>query len=265
MHERGVIGHVFFMLGALSLAFLLVPILMIFPLSIEPGSFLRFPPSGFGLRWYEAYLTGGSWIDSTLLSLQIALCASILATVLGTAAAIGIERHRVPGRRIIGALLLSPMLLPNIVTAVSIYGVYSALGLVGTRLGIVLAHTVLGLPFVMLNVGSALRAVPHALDEAAMTLGAHPATTLLLVVLPLVWRGVVAGAVFAFVISFDEVVIAMFLSSPTTMTLPKRMLDGIFFDLTPMLAAISALIVLFNVSLACVGLSLARARRVGAV
>jgi ABC-type spermidine/putrescine transport system permease subunit II len=265
MHERGVIGTAFCTLGALALAFLLVPILMIFPLSIEPGSFLRFPPSGFGLKWYEAYLTSGSWIDSTILSLQIALCASMLATVLGTAAAIGIERNRVPGRRILGALLLSPMLLPNIVTAVAIYRLYSALGLVGTRLGIVLAHTVLGLPFVMLNVGSALRGVPHALDEAAMTLGAHPVTALLLVVLPLVWRGVVAGAVFAFVISFDEVVIAMFLSSPATTTLPKRMLDGIFFDLTPMLAAISALIILFNVSLACVGLSFARARPVGAV
>jgi putative spermidine/putrescine transport system permease protein len=113
----------------------------------------------------------------------------------------------------------------------------------------------------MLNVASALRAVPRSFDEASMSLGANPVATLFLVTLPLIWRGVAAGAVFAFIISFDEVVIAMFLSSPTVSTLPKRMLDGIFFDLTPLLAAISALLVLFNVALALAGLSLARASR----
>lgn len=261
MHELGLIGWLLSTIGALALAFLLIPIIMIFPLSVDPSSFLRFPPTGFSLRWYVEYLSSAKWIDSTLLSLEIGVGASALATVLGAAAAIGIGRGRVPGRQIAGLALVSPILLPNIVTAVAIYGIYSTFGLVGTKLGIILAHTVLGLPFVMLNVGSALRAVPRAFDEASMSLGANPVASLFLVTLPLIWRGVAAGAVFAFVISFDEVVIAMFLSSPTVSTLPKRMLDGIFFDLTPMLAAISAMLVLFNVALVLVGLSLARAGR----
>ncbi|MFI4986652.1 MAG: ABC transporter permease [Alphaproteobacteria bacterium] len=261
MREIGGAGVLLVAVGLLALAFLLVPILMIFPLSIDPGPMLRFPPTGFTLTWYAQYLSDDRWIASTLLSLRIALSASVLATVLGTAAAMGFARGRVVGARAAALALLSPIVLPSIVTAVAIYGIYSALGLVGTTLGIILAHTVLGVPFVLLNVGAALRAVPRAYDEAAASLGAAPVTALLIVTLPLVWRGVAAGAVFAFVTSFDEVVIAMFLSSATAATLPKRMLDGIFYDLTPVLAAISAILVLFNVALALIGLSLMRTDR----
>ena len=132
------------------------------------------------------------------------------------------------------------------------------------KLALVLAHSVLGIPFVMLNVASALRGVPAELDDAAMSLAASPLATLFGVTLPLIWRGILAGAIFAFVVSFDEVVIAMFLSSSTTATLPKRMLDGIFYDLTPVLAAVSALLVIFNIVLALIGLSLAGRRRAAA-
>ena len=263
MAQAGRLGWVMAALAVLALAFLTVPILMVFPLSVDPSSFLRFPPTGFSLRWYEAFLTNRDWLDATWVSVQVALGASVVATLLGTAAAIGLTRDGVPGRALVSLALVSPMLLPAIVAAVAIYGIYTTFGLVGTKTGLVIAHAVLGLPFVILNVQAALKGLPRGLEEASMSLGAHPVHTLFLVTLPLAWRGVAAGWVFSFVISFDEVVIAMFLSSPSMTTLPKKMLDGVFFELTPMLAAISALLVIFNVALALAGLALSR-RRVAA-
>jgi putative spermidine/putrescine transport system permease protein len=261
MGQAGRLGWVMGAIAALALAFLTVPILMIFPLSVDPSSFLRFPPTGFSLRWYEAFLTNQDWLAATWVSVQVALGASAIATALGTAAAIGLSREGVPGRAILSLALVTPMLLPAIVVAVAIYGIFMSFGLVGTRMGLVIAHAVLGLPFVVLNVQAALKGLPRGLEEASMSLGAHPVGTLLLVTLPLAWRGVAAGWVFSFVISFDEVVIAMFLSSPSMTTLPKKMLDGVFFELTPMLAAISALLVIFNVLLALSGMAFARGKQ----
>lgn len=260
MGQAGHLGWVMGVLAALALAFLTVPILMIFPLSVDPSSFLRFPPTGFSLKWYQAFLTNQDWLDATWVSVQVALGASVIATGLGTAAAIGLSRSALPGRAILSLALVSPMLLPAIVAAVAIYGIYTSLGLVGTKTGLAIAHAVLGLPFVVLNVQAALKGLPRGLEEASMSLGAHPVSTLFLVTLPLAWRGVAAGWVFSFVISFDEVVIAMFLTSPSMTTLPKKMLDGVFFELTPMLAAISALLVIFNVVLALAGLALSRGK-----
>jgi ABC-type spermidine/putrescine transport system permease subunit II len=260
MGQAGRLGWIMGAIAALALAFLTLPIVMIFPLSVDPSSFLRFPPTGFSLKWYQAFLTNQDWLDATWVSVRVALGASVIATTLGTAAAIGLSREAVPGRAILSLALVTPMLLPAIVAAVAIYGIFTSLGLVGTQTGLVIAHAVLGLPFVVLNVQAALRGLPRGLEEASMSLGAHPVSTLLLVTLPLAWRGVAAGWVFSFVISFDEVVIAMFLSSPSMTTLPKKMLDGVFFELTPMLAAISALLVIFNVVLALAGLALSRGK-----
>jgi ABC-type spermidine/putrescine transport system permease subunit II len=256
LREHGGVHQLMRAVALASLLFLTAPIVMLFPLSIEPGSTLRFPPTGFSLRWYAEYFSNIAWINSTVLSFEIAVYASLLATFLGTAAAIGVGRGRVPGQWAVRIVLISPMLLPTIVVAVAIYGVYSSLGLVGSKLGIAMAHGVLGIPFVMLNVGSALRGVPKDYDEAALSLGANRFHAIWLVVLPLVWRGIAAGAVFTFVISFDEVVIAKFLSSATEPTLPKRMLDGVFYDLTPLLASVSVMLVVINMLLVIIGLRL---------
>jgi putative spermidine/putrescine transport system permease protein len=248
-------------LAIVGFAFLATPILMVFPLSVDPSPTLRFPPSGFSLRWYEAYFSSEPWMSSTVLSLQVAAGATCVASVVGTLAAIGLIRGGFPGRRALGMLLISPLLLPTVVVAIAIYRVYAAMRLVGTPLGLISAHAVLGVPFVVLNVAAALRAVPPSYEEAALSLGATPLTVLREITLPLAWRGVIAGAVFAFVVSFDEVVIAMFMSGTTAITLPKRMLDGIFFELSPTVAAVSALLVIANVALATTGLALAHARR----
>jgi ABC-type spermidine/putrescine transport system permease subunit II len=259
--ERGALPNLMVLVGVLGMIFLVVPILVIFPLSIDTSPMLRFPPRGFTLRWYEEYLTSEGWLDATFLSLRIAFLASLIATLAGTLAAIGMNRTRVPGNKVLSVVLITPILLPLVVVAIAVYNVYAALGLIGTEIGIALAHSVLAIPFVLLNVNAALQAVPRSYEEAALSLGATPLAAVRIVTVPLIWRGVAAGAVFAFVISFDEVVIAMFLSSVSTSTLPKKMLDGIFFDLSPVLAAISSILVLFNIALAVLGLALANAAK----
>lgn len=260
-HKHGVLPLLMTVVGVFGMIFLMLPILVIFPLSIDTSPMLRFPPQGFTLHWYEEFLTSESWLDATFVSLRVAFVASLIATLAGTLAAIGMHRARVPGHQVISIVLIMPVLLPLVVVAIAIYNLYAALNLVGTELGIALAHSVLAIPFVLLNVNAALQAVPRSYEEAALSLGAAPLVAVWIVTLPLIWRGVAAGAVFAFVISFDEVVIAMFLSSVSTSTLPKKMLDGIFFDLSPVLAAISGLMVLFNIALAILGMTFAKAAK----
>jgi ABC-type spermidine/putrescine transport system permease subunit II len=172
------------------------------------------------------------------------------------------SRGHIRGAAAWSFLLISPMLVPHIVLAVAMYSVFSSLGLAGSKIGLALAHGVLGLPFVILNVAASLRDLPKDTENAAMSLGARPVAVLLEITVPLIWRGILAGAIFAFVVSFDEVVISMFLSSSSSPTLPKRMLDGIFFDLSPILAAVSASLVVFNVALASMAVLLTRASAV---
>lgn len=262
MHSNFV-DRTMFMLASFGLLFLAMPILMIFPLSLDPRDIISFPPNGLSLKWYAQYLTSQPWIRSTLLSLGIAVGASLIATIAGTLAAIGLVLGKFPFKRAVSVLLISPLLLPVVVVAIAVYGVYAAFGLVGSPAALAIAHAVLGLPFVIINVASALTTVPKSLDEAAQSLGATPPVVILTVILPLIWRGVTAGAVFAFAISFDEVVIALFISGDTAITLPRRMFDGIFYELSPIIAAVSGCLVVFNTALAVIGISLSGRRRLG--
>ena len=258
--EHGRIGLALRLVAALGFIYLMVPILMMFPLSVEPGSVLRFPPSGISFNWYVAYLSSPLWLASTLLSFRVAIGATIVSTTVGTLAAIGLTRSSAGLRSFCQLLLMSPVFLPTIVVAIAIYGMFASLRLVGTPAGLIVAHAVLTVPFVVLNVSNALASVPRDYEEAAMSLGAGPIGTFVRVTLPLIWRGVAAGGVFAFLVSFDEVVIAMFLSGTQAVTLPKRMLDGIFYEMSPILSAISVLLVLMNVALVTLGVFLARPR-----
>lgn len=258
--EHGWISILFRAIAVLGFFCLILPVLMVFPLSVEPGLILRFPPQGFSLRWFSEYFANAAWIDSTLLSFRVAFGASVMATIAGTLAAVGLAKSSTPVRDVYHALLMSPILLPTIVVAIAIYGVYASLQLVGTPLGLMAAHAVLTLPFVVLNVSIAIAAVPRSMEEAAYSLGANPIQAFFRVTVPLISRGIVAGAIFAFLVSFDEIVIAMFLSGSQAVTLPKRMLDGLFYEITPMLAAVSVLLVIVNVVLVLVGLALMRKR-----
>jgi putative spermidine/putrescine transport system permease protein len=258
--EHGWVGLALRALAALGLAYLMLPILMMFPLSVEPGSVLRFPPSGISFHWYAAYLSSPLWLASTVLSFKVAIGAATISTALGTLAAVGLARSGGRVRSACQLVLMSPIFLPTIVVAIAIYGVFASLRLVGNPYGLIVAHAVLTLPFVILNVSTAVTALPRDFEEAAMSLGAGPVAAFMRITVPLVWRGIAAGGVFAFLVSFDEVVIAMFLSGTQAVTLPKRMLDGIFYEMTPILSAISVLLVLLNVVLVTLGMLLARPR-----
>jgi putative spermidine/putrescine transport system permease protein len=231
------------------LLFLLLPIFVIVPISFSSAKFLTFPPPGWSLQWYVKYFTSPAWIGATWLSLKVAVLTMVLATVLGTLAALGLTRGRFPGRGAVYGVALAPMIIPVIITAIGIYFLFSRYRLTGTLAGLALAHTVLAIPVVVVIVAATLHGVDRNLEFAAMNLGASRARTFWAVTLPVIRPGVISAAIFAFIVSFDEVIVAMFLSSPTTATLPKQMWDGIRQEIDPTIAAVSTLLIFGSVML----------------
>jgi putative spermidine/putrescine transport system permease protein len=234
---------------SLILAFLAFPILVVIVASFSSASYLTFPPPAFGLRWYREYLGHPGWLEATWLSLFVAGSVVVLATVLGTLAAIGLARlPRVP-RALATGMILSPLIVPVIIVAIGIYYAFSRYGLVATRTGLVLAHTCLAVPFVVTSVSASLAGLDRRLEQAALSLGASPWGTFRQVTLPLIRPGVLVGALFAFITSFDELVVALFLSGPGTVTLPRRMWDDLRFAIDPTIAAVSTLTIVLTAAL----------------
>lgn len=233
----------------LVLGFLILPILVIVPLSFSSGSFLNFPLPGLSLRWYQELLGSERWLSSLRNSLAVACAATLLATVLGTLAALGLQRARFPGRSLLLALVISPMVVPLVIVAVGVYFFYAPLGLTGSLVGLTLAHTALAVPFVVITVSATLQGFDTNLSRAAASLGADPATAFFRITLPIILPGVVSGALFAFVTSFDEVVVALFLTGPQERTLPRQMFDGIRENISPVIAAAATLLIVLSVLL----------------
>jgi putative spermidine/putrescine transport system permease protein len=233
----------------LALAFLALPILIVVVLSFSSASYLTFPPPGFGVRWYRAYLGSSDWLDSTWLSIIVAGCVVALATGLGTLAALGLRHLTGAMRTAVGALVLSPLIVPGIVISIGIYYVFAAYRLVGTPAGLVLAHTCLAVPFVVTSVSVSLAGLDHRLEQAALNLGATPWGTFHQITLPLILPGVLVGALFAFITSFDELIIALFLSGSGAITLPRRMWDDLRFAIDPTIAAVSTLTIALSAAL----------------
>lgn len=226
---------------ALVLLFLALPIAVVVVLSFSSASYLTFPPPAFGVRWYRAYLGSEEWLSATVLSVCVAAAVVVLASVLGTLAAFGLARLPPVLRTIAAALILSPLIVPVIVVAIGIYYAFSRWGLVGTPVGLVLAHTCLAVPFVVTSVSASLAGLDRRLEQAARSLGATPWGAFRQITLPLIRPGVLVGALFAFITSFDEVVVALFLSGSGAITLPRRMWDDLRFDIDPTIAAVSTL------------------------
>lgn len=224
------------------LLFLVFPTLLVFPLSVGPDPFLRFPPSGFTLKWYAAFFADPDWRNATLFSLQVAALTTVAATVLGTMTSLALVRGMVPGRSIINALLLAPLVVPHIVVAVASFLSFAPLGLTGTLTGFVLAHTALSVPYVVLTVSASLHRLDLSLEMAAMSLGASRWTSFREVTMPLSLPGIAAGAVFAFVNSFDEAVVSFFLSDVSHKTITRKLFEDIDFDVSPLVAAASAVL-----------------------
>jgi putative spermidine/putrescine transport system permease protein len=234
---------------AAVLLFLALPIVIIVILSFSSATYLTFPPPSFGLRWYRDYFGSHEWLAATGLSLVVAAAVVVLATCLGTLAALGLARLPPALRTIAAALILSPMIVPVIVVAIGIYYAYARYGLVGTPAGLVLAQTCLAVPFVVTSVSASLAGFDRRLEQAALSLGATPAGTFRQVTLPLIRSGVLVGALFAFITSFDELIIALFLSGSGAVTLPRRMWDDLRFEIDPTIAAVSTLTIALTAAL----------------
>lgn len=235
--------------AGLVLLYLVLPILIVIPMSFSPSKFLRFPPTGLSLQWYRNYFTSPSWVSATILSLKVAGVVTVLATALGSLAALGLVRARFRGRDAVQALVLSPLIVPTVVTAVAVYFLFARLGLVGSMWSLVFAHTVLAVPFVVLTVSATLRGFDLNLEKVAMSLGSTQLKALLRITVPLVAPGIVSGSLFAFITSFDEVVIAIFLAGTTSATLPKRMWDDVQLQLDPTLSAVSSILIVVSITI----------------
>jgi putative spermidine/putrescine transport system permease protein len=231
------------------LVFLTLPIVVVVVVSFSSATYLTFPPPAFGLRWYSAYFSNDDWLRSTWLSLWVAACVVVLATFLGTLAALGLARLPKALRTLASALILSPLIVPVIVVSIGIYYAFARYGLVGTPAGLILAHTCLAVPFVVTSVSASLGGVDPRMEQAALSLGATPIGTFFQITLPLIRPGILAGALFAFITSFDELVVALFLSGSGAVTLPRRMWDDLLYQIQPTIAAISTLTIVLTVVL----------------
>jgi putative spermidine/putrescine transport system permease protein len=234
------------LVGGLVILFLVAPILAIMPLSFNAEPFFTYPMPGLSLRWYQDFFGSEAWRLALCNSVIVATCATILATFLGTLAALGLSRPDCPARATITAVLISPMVVPVIVTAVGIYYAFATVGLLNTLTGLVLAHPAIGAPFVVITVTATLASFDHNLMRAAASLGAPPVIAVIRVMLPIIAPGVISGALFAFVTSFDEVVVALFISGSEQRTLPRQMWSGVRETLSPTIAAVATLLILFS-------------------
>lgn len=239
--------------------FLLLPTLIIIPMSVGPERFLQFPPSGFSLRWYLEYFQDEEWLRATLFSLESGLIAAVCATVIGTALALALVRGRLPARGFIELLVVGPVIVPHVALAVAMFLVFEQLRLTGTLLGFAMAHTVLALPFVVFTVLAALYRFDAELERAALSCGAGPLRSFWHVTLPLIAPGVVSAALFAFVISFDEAVVSFFISGLDRKTLPRKMFEDIDYNISPTLAAVATMLTVLTVAALLLGYALKRA------
>lgn len=228
---------------ALVMGLLILPTVVVIPMSFTDARTFQFPPQGWSLRWYREFFTSDAWTSAFTTSLRVALVVAVLATVLGIAGAIALSRWNLPGKEFVRQLVLAPLIIPSVVIAVALYYVFLDWHLTGSFLGFVFAHTVIALPFVVVSVTTSLNGYDRQLSLASASLGANAVTTFLRVTVPLIMPGIASGFVFAFVTSLDEVVISLFLQSPSFETLPVRMYEGVTSDIDPTVAVASTLMV----------------------
>ncbi|MXX90075.1 MAG: ABC transporter permease [Boseongicola sp. SB0677_bin_26] len=245
---RVICGVVFF--------FLIAPIIVIIPLSFNAEDFFTFTPEmlaldrdGYSLKHYNDFFTNPDWQQAMWNSIRIAPMATLLSVSFGTLAAIGLSQPHVPFRRAIMAILISPMIVPLIISAAGMYFFYSRIGLQGSYWGVVLAHAALGIPFVIITVTATLVGFDRSLTRAAASLGANPVTTFAKVQMPLILPGVISGGLFAFITSFDEVVVVLFVGSAGQKTLPWQMFTGLREQISPTILAVATILVTVSVVL----------------
>lgn len=241
--------------GAIYL-FLCLPILVIVPMSFNAEAYFTFTramltlqPEGYSLRWYAAFLNDPAWMAALRNSLYIAGLTTVLSVSLGTLAAVGLSRANTPWRSTIMAIMISPLIVPVIITGAGVFFFYSSLGMTGTFTGIVLSHTVLATPFVVLTITATLAGFDRELMAASASLGASSRTTFFRIVVPLIRPGIISGAFFAFIVSFDEVVVVLFLAGSEQQTVPRQMWSGIRDTMQPTILAVASMLLLLSLLL----------------
>ena len=236
-------------LTAIALCYLVLPILVVVPLSFTAGELLVYPLPGWSLQWYKALTTEAQWTEAARNSLLLAVATTLIATGVGTPAAFGLHRLRGPLRPLLFGLLGLPLAVPAVIAAVALYSAYATWHLVGTFGGVALAHSAIAIPFVVFTVFATLQTVDPDLSRAAASLGATPLQAFVRVMLPAIMPGLVSGAVLAFVTSFDELLIAMFIGGPDQLTLPRRIFSEASEAMSPSIAAAAVVLVAFSVML----------------
>ncbi len=236
--------------------FLIIPILVVIPLSFNAEPYFTFTPGmlsldpdAFSMRWYQDMIDNEQWAHSAQNSLIVAFFATILATVLGTVAALGLSKPYMPAKALLMGILISPMIVPLIISAAGMFFFYSKIGLTQTLPGLILAHTALGTPFVVITVTATLVGFDQSLIRAAHGLGADPTRTFFKVVMPLILPGVISGGLFAFITSFDEVVVVLFLAGFEQRTIPRQMFSGLREQISPTILAVATILVTFSICL----------------
>ena len=233
----------------LVLVFLLLPVLVIMPLSFSDSSFLVYPITGWSTKWYQALFNSSEWARATKNSFIVAPAATVIATVLGTLAAVGLARNEFPGKGLLMSVLIAPMVVPIVVVGVATYLFFAPIGLADSYLGLIIVHAALGAPFVLTTVLATLANFNQNLVRASLSLGETPLRTFFRVTLPTIAPGVISGALFAFATSFDEVVVTLFLAGAEQVTLPRQMFTGIRESISPVIAAVATLLIAFTTGL----------------
>ena len=248
--------YAFLVICGLIFFFLIAPIIIIIPLSFNAVPFFTFTPemlaldpAGYSTKWYEDFFTNLNWQGAVKNSFIIAFFATIISTTLGTIAALGLSRAEMPFKSVIMAILISPMIVPLIISAAGMYFFYTKINLAATHLGVILAHAALGTPFVVITVTATLVGFDRSLIRAAANLGASPTRTFFKVIVPLILPGVISGALFAFITSFDEVVVVLFVGSFEQRTIPWQMFSGIREQISPTILAVATLLVCISICL----------------
>ena len=233
----------------LVLLFLIGPIFIIVMMSVGDANYIQFPPHILSLKWYAQYFSDVDWMSATWFSLRVAFATTISSTVIGTMASIALVRGVFPGKAAVQAIALSPLVVPHIVIAIALYLFFAPLGLIGNLGGFLIAHTVLAVPYVVITVSAALKSFDPILERAALNCGATRLTAFFSVVLPDILPGIAAGAVFAFLASFDEATVAFFISDTGGKTITRKFFEDIDYNLTPIIAAVATMTIVLSLVL----------------
>ncbi|MBW6401607.1 ABC transporter permease [Roseomonas sp. HJA6] len=247
-------------LTAVIAVYLVAPMAIVVIISFSDSALLTFPPPGLSLRWYRSLADTPAWRDAILVSLEIMVITAAIATALGTAAAIGLASWRGPLAVAVRSLLMAPLVVPHIISGAAIFLLFDSWGWVGSMHALVFGHTALALPYVVATVGAALETYDRRLDQAALTLGASPRVAFLRITLPLISPGILAGLLFAAMLSFDELIVSLFLSTPQLRTVTVLMWSNVFGDINPEISAIATVILLVSMTLLALQWVLSRRR-----